>query len=60
MYFIRTSCLLQLMVESLKQKKHDINNIECLEMKLDDTNEGRVCKAVRNLNSEWAALDSKV
>jgi len=55
----------------LKQKKHDINNIECLEMKLDDTNEGRVCKAVRNLNSEWAkavrnlnsewaALDSKV
>ena len=52
--------MLQLMEESLKQKKRDIDNIECLGTKLDNTNEGHVRQMVEHLNSEWTALESKV
>jgi len=44
------------MEESLKQKKHDIDNVECLGMKLHGTNK----VTVDDLNSKWAALQSKV
>ena len=48
------------MKESLKQKKHEINNIECTGLKLNSTNEEHFCQMVGHLNSDWAALETKV
>jgi len=48
------------MKESLKEKKHEIDNIECTGLKLDSMNEEHVCQMVGRLNSDWTALETKV
>ena len=52
--------VLQSVEESLKEKKHDIDNVEQLAVKIAGTNEECVQLAVGRLHSQWTSLDSKV
>lgn len=48
------------MEESLKEKKHDVGDVEQLAVRIVGTNEGHVQQTVSHLHSEWTALDNKV